>query len=169
MKFQTELVEHKSCQKMHFWLPWWYFGRQHDVKIIFRSSVGLKFGNFSFWSYEAETWWRGAFLSGMLELLLKTTDKRQFDVKNKYFYGFSMVFIWVVLKMWLPWQQARVYTYKSNFKILPIHVGESPKVPGQESLTVLHIFIQKPQKVEKHPPPYRVKRLQCKKSKSYVR
>ena len=37
---------------------------------------------FSFWSYEAEIWWKGVFLSSKVEFLLKTTDKRQFDVKN---------------------------------------------------------------------------------------
>ena len=45
---------HKNSQKMHSWLPWQYFGGQHDHIIVFRLFGSLKFGNFSFWSYDAE-------------------------------------------------------------------------------------------------------------------
>ena len=58
--------------------------------MIFRSLVGLKFGNFSFWPYDAESWRRGkgVFWSGEFKILLKTTDKRQFDVKYDDFWDF---------------------------------------------------------------------------------
>ena len=59
---------HKNSQKMHFWVPWQHFGRKHEVVIIFRLSVGLKFGKFLFWSCEAEILFREYFCVVILKL-----------------------------------------------------------------------------------------------------
>ena len=46
----TELMIHKTLRKC----MGCYFGRQYDVIVISRSSVGLKFGIILFLSYKAE-------------------------------------------------------------------------------------------------------------------
>ena len=46
------------------------------------------------------------------------------------------------LKTLLPWQQERICTYHSDFKISPIHVGKVPKLQEKTNHTVLKIFIK---------------------------
>ena len=72
---------------MQFCLPCRYFGRQYDAIIVFRLSIGLKIGNFLFWSYEPEILQRGAFLNRKFDFLIKTIETNQFNVKNHDFLG----------------------------------------------------------------------------------
>ena len=80
MKLQTELIMHKTLIKCIFG---WHGDIlcHYDIIIVLRSSIGLKLGNFPFWSSEAEIWLRGVFLSCKFKFLLKTIDKHQFDLK----------------------------------------------------------------------------------------
>ena len=68
-------------------------------------------------------------------------SKQQINVKNDDFRDFQWFSPQYTLKTWLPWQQGRAYTYHSDFKISPIHAGESPKV-SEENLSplVIHQF-----------------------------
>ena len=79
------MEEHKNSEKMHFWLPGLYFRRQYDVVFIFRSPVALNLAIFHFGLMKLKFDGVGGIFSGNFKFLLKTTDKRQLDVKNDDF------------------------------------------------------------------------------------
>ena len=45
---------HKNSENAALVVMEIYSGSQRDIIIVVRLSVGLKFGNFSFWSFKAE-------------------------------------------------------------------------------------------------------------------
>ena len=71
--------------------------------------------------------------------------------KNNNVWGFLRLFTQALFEKWLPGQQASVYTYHLDLKILPLCSGEKSQSLKRENPLLFHICLSKTtQKCEKH-------------------
>ena len=100
------------------------------------SSFGLKYGNFLFWSYEAEILFGVVFLSGKFEFLSKRIGTHQFDVKMMILGIFNGCYLSTL------WKRGFHGNNRFVFKILPtVYVlGNSPKA-SRENLFLLQRYL----------------------------